>query len=60
MVLRTVALLGGISWVGGESWSRFLACLAGFVIARLAVTALFGPQPRQRQHSVVESADHAS
>jgi F1F0 ATPase subunit 2 len=39
-LLRSVAVLGGFYGVGGAEWSRWLLCLLGFLIARLAVTGL--------------------
>ena len=40
MLLRTGIALAGFYFVAGGHWERLLACLAGFVIARLIVTRL--------------------
>jgi F1F0 ATPase subunit 2 len=40
MLLRTGITLSGFYLVSGGDWQRLLACLAGFVIARLVVTRL--------------------
>jgi F1F0 ATPase subunit 2 len=38
LLLRTGITLSGFYLVSGGDWKRLLACLAGFVIARLIVT----------------------
>ncbi len=43
-LLRTCAVLAGFYLVSGGLWKRLLACLLGFVIARLAVTWLTRPR----------------
>jgi F1F0 ATPase subunit 2 len=58
LLLRTSMVLAGFYLVGGESWSRLLACLLGFVIARSIVTRLAGP-PVVHDVSPVEAAGHA-
>jgi F1F0 ATPase subunit 2 len=40
LLLRTGVTLGGFYLVAGRDWARLLACLAGFVLARVAVTWL--------------------
>jgi F1F0 ATPase subunit 2 len=40
LVLRSAAALAGFYLVSGGNWHRLAACLAGFVVARLAVTWL--------------------
>jgi F1F0 ATPase subunit 2 len=40
MMLRTAVALGGFFLVGGDDWRRWLACLVGFVAARLIVGRL--------------------
>jgi F1F0 ATPase subunit 2 len=40
MLLRMLVILAGFFLVGGEAWQRWLVCLLGFVIARLAVQRL--------------------
>ncbi|MGA7965140.1 MAG: ATP synthase subunit I [Gammaproteobacteria bacterium] len=43
MLLRTALVVAGFYIVSDGHWQRFLACLFGFVIARLVVTRLSGP-----------------
>jgi F1F0 ATPase subunit 2 len=37
-LLRMAVVLGGFYGVAGADWLRLLLCLAGFLVARLAVT----------------------
>lgn len=57
LLLRTGITLAGFYFVAGASWQRLLACLLGFVIARLAVTR-FARAPGSAAHSA-EEAGHA-
>lgn len=43
MLLRMGLALAGLYFVAGAHWQRLLACLLGFVLARLAVTWLTRP-----------------
>ena len=43
MLLRMSLTLPGFYFVGGEDWRRWLLCLLGFVLARLAVKWLTRP-----------------
>lgn len=46
LVLRLALLLGGLYWIGGADWRRFMAALLGIVLVRLLVTRrLGGPSP---------------
>jgi F1F0 ATPase subunit 2 len=36
--LRVLLLLAGFYWVGDGQWQRLIACLAGFVVARVLAT----------------------
>ena len=45
LVLRMGIALGGFCLVGNGDWERLILCLAGFVVARLAVTRLTRPAP---------------
>ncbi len=50
--LRTALLLAGFYLVGRGDWHRLLACLVGFVLARVSVTWLTGaPVPHKDQIS---------
>lgn len=44
-VPRIAVPLAGFYWVMDGSWERLLACLAGFVVARLVIQRRVGPQP---------------
>lgn len=39
-LVRTSLALTGFYFVGGSEWPRLLACLAGFIMARVVVTRL--------------------
>ena len=38
LVLRTAIVMGGLFFVCGDDWRRWLAALLGFIAGRLAVT----------------------
>lgn len=40
LLLRTGIALAGFYFVSGADWKRLLACLLGFIVARLVVTRL--------------------
>jgi F1F0 ATPase subunit 2 len=58
-LLRTSIALAGLYFVAGGHWARLLACLFGFIIARLIVTKLTGP-PIVPRTSPAKEAGHAS
>jgi len=58
LLLRTSMVMAGFYFVAGDRWSRLLACLLGFVVARFVVTRLAGP-PVVHDISPVEAAGHA-
>tara|TARA_R110001592_G_scaffold58124_6_gene176418 strand:+ start:123 stop:443 length:321 start_codon:yes stop_codon:yes gene_type:complete len=58
LLLRTITVLAGFYWVGQYSWTRLLACLLGFVIARVVVT-WFTRVP-ETTVSAAEEAHHAT
>ncbi len=43
LLLRMSLTLAGFYFISGNHWERLLACLIGFVIARLVVTRLTRP-----------------
>ena len=55
LLLRMGLALGGFYLVGGPSWQRWLACLLGFMFARLAVRrmtpGLQAPLAREPGHA---------
>jgi F1F0 ATPase subunit 2 len=58
LLLRTSLVLAGFYFVAGDHWSRLLASLLGFIIARSVATRLAGPPVAPNIHPV-ESAGHA-
>jgi F1F0 ATPase subunit 2 len=59
LVLRTSIALGGFYLVSSDRWDRLLACLLGFVVARLVVTRLCG-SPVESGNAAAEEAGRAS
>jgi len=57
LLLRTSVAVAGFYLVGRGSWLRLVACLIGFMVARLIVTrlsaeaALRSPSPRRTSHA---------
>jgi F1F0 ATPase subunit 2 len=58
LLLRMGITMSGFYLVGADDWQRMLACLFGFVIARLLVTALAGP-PLERTLAPAREVGHA-
>ena len=58
MVLRMSLALAGFYFVSGGRWDRLLACLVGFVMARLVVTWLTRPSQENQSHPT-RKASHA-
>ena len=58
LLLRTSISLAGFYFVSGGEWDRLLACLLGFVCARLIVTRLSRPASEPGQ-SLANRARHA-
>ena len=59
LLLRLSICLAGFYFVSGGQWERLLACLLGFVMARLIVTGLTG-RPVEYRNSPAKEAGHAS
>ena len=59
LVVRTIIALAGFYFVSGGQWKRLLACLLGFVIARIIVIRLTGP-PIEQFESPAKKVDHAT
>lgn len=59
LLLRMAVVLVGFYLVGRGHWERLVACLLGFIIARVVVTLLTRP-PVERQISVGKESSHAS
>jgi len=58
-LLRMTIALAGFYLVAGGRWERLLACLLGFLAARLVVTRLT-PPPADDQDGPTREASHAS
>lgn len=52
LLLRMGIAIGGFYLVGGTEWQRWLACLCGFAVARLAVHRLTRPPSSHLVHGV--------
>lgn len=50
-VLRMSVVVAGFYLVSNGQWQRLLACLMGFIIARLAVTWLTRNQQKEKRHA---------
>lgn len=57
-LLRTSVVLAGMYVVSGGRWEALLACLVGFVVARVIVTRLAG-SPAEYRGTQAGEADHA-
>jgi len=55
LLLRMGIVLAGFYFVGREHWQQLLACLLGFVLARLVVTRLTGLALEQRRCAAPET-----
>lgn len=58
MLVRTGIVVVGFYVVSGGHWQRLVACLLGFVVARLLVTQLTRSRPETR-NSTAKEARHA-
>ena len=58
MLLRMSLTLAGFYIISGNRWERLLACLIGFVIARVVVTRLTLPSGENETRGAQE-ANHA-
>lgn len=59
LLLRLSLVLTGFYWISGQRWERLLACLIGFVFARLIVLRLTRP-PKEKLAYPAQEVDHAS
>ena len=60
LVLRMAVAVGGFWWVSDGQWDRLLACLVGFLVARLVITRV-SRQPRNdpAETETTEEGRHA-
>ena len=56
LLLRMTLALAGFYFVASGNWQRLLACLLGFLIARLIVTRLTG-RAKRPTHLAQETSD---
>ena len=57
LLLRMSIALAGFYFVSGGHWERLLACLLGFVLARLVVTRL--TRAAEKPNYLAQEASHA-
>lgn len=57
LLLRMSITLAGFYWVADGHWQRMLACLLGFVIARLILMRVLGPSLRHA--APLQESSHA-
>ena len=57
-LLRTSIVLAGFYFVSGDQWKRLMACLVGFIIARLVVMWLTRP-PGKPRNPPTQEVSHA-
>ena len=55
-LLRMSITLAGFYFVGRENWERWLACLFGFVLARLVTRCLSGSLAKRRSSATPEAS----
>lgn len=54
-IVRTALVLGVFYVVGRDHWARLLICLAGFMVARAAITRTVRPlPPRKEEHPAAD------
>ena len=59
LVLRTGVTLAGFYLVSQGHWSRLVACLLGFVVARVLVVRWLTPTPAKEQTQLEKETSHA-
>ena len=59
LLLRTGTVLAGFYFVSQDHWSRFLACLAGFVTARVIVVKRLIRAPAKDQTPLEKETSNA-
>jgi len=58
LLLRMSIVLAGFYFVSGGQWKRLVACLVGFIIARVVVTWLMRPSGKT-PNRLTQEASHA-
>lgn len=59
LLLRTCLILAGFYWVLQGHWSRLLACLLGFLIARVIVVKRLTREPAEEPTQLEEETSSA-
>ena len=59
LLLRTGIVVLGFYWAGHVHWQRLVICLAGFVIARLALTKFLLPSALEKSSHSAQVESHA-
>jgi len=59
LLLRTSTILAGFYFVSQGNWSRFVACLLGFLIARIIVVKRLTRSPAQEQTPMEKETSNA-
>lgn len=59
LLVRMTVALAGFYFIGRDHWPRLLACLFGFIIARIVVTRLTGSRDPHSSQASTE-VPHAS
>src|SRR5580658_8600659 len=59
LLLRTGLILGGFYFVSQDHWPRFVACLIGFLIARVIVMKRLTRSPANEKTCLEEETSHA-
>ncbi len=59
LLLRTSVVLAGFYFVSQDHWSRFVACLIGFFIARIIVVKRLTRAPAKEQTSIEKETSNA-
>lgn len=57
LILRMAIIVTGFYFVGGDSWQKMLACLVGFLIARVVITNITKKLKQTNQVFIKEVSD---
>ena len=56
MIIRMAIVLLGFYYLGGDNWQKMIACLGGFLIARIAIT-LITKKNKQPKTAIIKEAN---
>lgn len=57
MVIRMAIVILGFYYIGGDNWQRMLACLGGFLIARIVITRITKQDKQAKPEKLKEVSD---